>query len=556
MSSPSIRRAQDYVASAFGLSPEARQQVVHAALDRGTRDSAIYWLQLFLAMTIATLGLVLGSTAVVIGAMLVSPLMSPIVELGLGLAVGSPLLVLRSVVRTTASIVAVIVIAALLTLMLPFHEVTSEIAARTSPTALDLLVAVCCALAAAYTQLRVGSDTAATAAGTAIGIALVPPLCVSGYGVGTRSLEIASGALMLFTANLSAIVVVTTASFVVLGFDAVEVREREHEVLGRAERVTVAVRAARLLERVFSGRSGTWLRLGMPLLFLGAIYVPLQRALREVTWEVRVRSAVQKKIEGLSVRSVGTNLVVKHHAVQLGLVVVGTPAEAAELQRRLELEITAVAGVQPRIEVLAVAEASQLPPPAVPRPEVIAPPPRPAAKTLRAQLDDVLRANLPIDATFRLVASSVSLDDKGRARVVVVHTGARLGPIAAGMLAARFSASFGVEVDVDEVTLEDRRVLTDLPSFILAGVDALTAASRYQGLAVCLTGPAGLEREPAVLPLLSRLSPESGSSLVQDEHLSVWLSDRPCPAPVVVADAGAGDSAGDAAVGDAHDGAP
>ena len=82
---------------------------------------------------------------------------------------------------------------------------TRALTTRTSPTALDLLVAVFCAIAAAYAQVRSGSDTTATAAGTAIGIALVPPLCVVGYGLGTRSREIASGAALLFTANLCAI---------------------------------------------------------------------------------------------------------------------------------------------------------------------------------------------------------------------------------------------------------------------------------------------------------------------------------------------------------------
>jgi len=189
-----VRTAQHRAATALGVDESARTETVVAMLQNNRRRAPGYWIQLTLAMGIATLGLVLGSTAVVIGAMLVSPLMGPIIELGMGFAVGSSFLVLRAAIRVVWSVVIVVGGAALLTLALPFHEVTGEIAARTAPTALDLLVAVFCALTAAYTTVRPASDTTAAAAGTAIGIALVPPLCVIGFGLGTGSVSIAGGA--------------------------------------------------------------------------------------------------------------------------------------------------------------------------------------------------------------------------------------------------------------------------------------------------------------------------------------------------------------------------
>ena len=99
------------------------------------------------------------------------------------------LLVLRAALRVVLSVLLVVTGAALLVLALPFHEITSEIATRVAPTALDLLVAVFCALTAAYTTVRPGSDTTAAAAGTAIGIALVPPLCTVGFGQRVRPVE-------------------------------------------------------------------------------------------------------------------------------------------------------------------------------------------------------------------------------------------------------------------------------------------------------------------------------------------------------------------------------
>src|SRR5690606_18153282 len=139
---------QDALARWLGVPVDGRAAIVRDMFTRHRLDAVSYWLQIVLATGIATLGLVLSSTGIVIGAMLISPLMSPIVGLGMGLAVGAPLLTLRSMFRVAASIVLVVGMAALLTITLPFHETTSEIAARTSPTVLDLVVAAFCALAA------------------------------------------------------------------------------------------------------------------------------------------------------------------------------------------------------------------------------------------------------------------------------------------------------------------------------------------------------------------------------------------------------------------------
>jgi hypothetical protein len=102
-----IEAIQHRVATTLGVDESARTETVVAMLRNNRRRAPGYWIQLTLAMGIATVGLVLNSTAVVIGAMLVSPLMGPIVELGMGFAVGSPLLTLRASLRTFLSIVIV-----------------------------------------------------------------------------------------------------------------------------------------------------------------------------------------------------------------------------------------------------------------------------------------------------------------------------------------------------------------------------------------------------------------------------------------------------------------
>ncbi|NJS13712.1 MAG: DUF389 domain-containing protein [Sphingopyxis sp.] len=161
-----------------------------------------YMLMCGLSAGIATLGLLQGSPAVVIGAMLVSPLMSPIVALGFGFASidGKRIRQAAKVVMIGAAIG--IITAILLTWLSPIRNATSEIIARTEPTLLDLLVALLSGVAGGYAIVkRMGG----TAIGVAIATALMPPLATVGYGLATLQMEFAGGALLLFLTNLAAI---------------------------------------------------------------------------------------------------------------------------------------------------------------------------------------------------------------------------------------------------------------------------------------------------------------------------------------------------------------
>jgi uncharacterized hydrophobic protein (TIGR00271 family) len=336
---------QDRVAATFGIAPDDRAASVKTMLAEAGGRRASYWLELLLAIAIATFGLVTGSAAVIIGAMLISPLMGPIVKLGMGLAVGSPFLVTRSLVRVLSSIAVAILGGAAITLLIPFHEVTAEIAARTSPTVIDLLVAVCCAIAAAYAVSRPGSDTTATAAGTAIGIALVPPLCVVGYGVGTRAPQIARGAV---------------ASFLLLGYGQVHVPELEAVELSDRQVGGLAATVARWLDRVFSSSYGLVLRVVMPVLLVVAVYVPLRTSLDEVTWQVRVRAAIEQMIAKIPQESVEDLVEVARHHIDVRLILVGREEDSETLQADLSTRIEALSGVKPLVQVIAVPDAQAL----------------------------------------------------------------------------------------------------------------------------------------------------------------------------------------------------
>lgn len=164
---------------------------------------------------IAILGLLLGSPAVIIGAMLVSPLMGPIIGLGFALAVFDWPEVRRSLVALGAGAGLAVGFAALIVLLSPLRDATSEILARTRPNLFDLLVAIFSALAGTYATVRGRGETIV---GVAIATALMPPLAVVGYGLATSNGLVFGGALALFVTNFIAIALSATAVARFYGF--------------------------------------------------------------------------------------------------------------------------------------------------------------------------------------------------------------------------------------------------------------------------------------------------------------------------------------------------
>lgn len=161
-----------------------------------------YLFLLAMSAGIAILGLLLSSPAVVIGAMLLSPLMGPIMGLGFAIAIGD-FAWMRQAARTLAvgSLLGVL-LCALIVLVSPLQTITSEIVSRTRPSLFDLLVALFSALAGAYAMIR-GRE--GTIVGVAIATALMPPLAVVGFGLATWNWTVFSGALLLFITNLMTI---------------------------------------------------------------------------------------------------------------------------------------------------------------------------------------------------------------------------------------------------------------------------------------------------------------------------------------------------------------
>jgi len=184
-------------------------------LDRGSIPAFSFYFMLAISAVIATLGLLANSAAVIIGAMIIAPLMSPIIAMSYGLVAGRGKLILRSLLTVLTGTILTIGVAIVMTEAIGWTLAGSEIVARMKPTLLDLGVALASGAAAAFAYTRTGISSAL--AGIAIAVALVPPLCTVGIAVALgqeASVEVglatdsfsARGPLLLYLTNIIGII--------------------------------------------------------------------------------------------------------------------------------------------------------------------------------------------------------------------------------------------------------------------------------------------------------------------------------------------------------------
>lgn len=157
------------------------------------------WILIF-SIFVASIGLNVSSTAVVIGAMLISPLMGPIVGIGLSLAINDVDTLKRSLTNLGVMVFLSVLTAFLYFKLSPLTEETPELLARTYPTILDVLIAIFGGLGLIVAKTKSGT-IASVIFGVAIATALMPPLCTVGYGLAIGNASYAGGALYLFSIN-------------------------------------------------------------------------------------------------------------------------------------------------------------------------------------------------------------------------------------------------------------------------------------------------------------------------------------------------------------------
>ncbi|MFO7721093.1 MAG: TIGR00341 family protein [Gillisia sp.] len=281
--------------------------------------TSIFVVMMILSTLIASFGLFGNSSPVIIGAMILAPIISPIVSFAMGMVRYDADMLKTGVVTIIIGTLVSLVFAAAVSLIIPLKVLTPEINARLSPTLLDMGIAIASGIAAAYAHAKAG--IAKSLAGVAIAVALVPPLAVAGIGIGWWDWEVFSGAFLLYLTNLAGIIMFAGITFLLLGFAP--------------------------FKRAKMGLVYTFI-------IIAIVMVPLSLSFNRIKEEARIT----RQLEG----SVIENVVLKEVKVRFGKtllvsvkVVSGEPIQAIEM-RRVKAEIEDRIGRPITLEVVSAIE--------------------------------------------------------------------------------------------------------------------------------------------------------------------------------------------------------
>jgi uncharacterized hydrophobic protein (TIGR00271 family) len=252
------------------LSASAREALYRSVLASSHLDLE-YVAMLAFSGLIALFGLLQNSVAVIIGAMLISPLMNPILAAALALILGDWSLGRRAAAVLGWSIGGVIALTWLVAWLTPLREVTPEILARTNPNLLDLLVAILAGLAGTLALRSESPAAMSIIPGVAIAVAVIPPLATVGYSLSNLHGSMARGAFLLFLTNLVSIILSAASVFIVFGFRPHEKEDRGHLRLRQ--------------------------RMAISALVLVVLAVPLIQTLRKAVAQANLRSAVASALD-------------------------------------------------------------------------------------------------------------------------------------------------------------------------------------------------------------------------------------------------------------------
>tara|TARA_R100001369_G_scaffold26921_1_gene48628 strand:- start:22367 stop:24235 length:1869 start_codon:yes stop_codon:yes gene_type:complete len=191
-------------------------QELFKVLKENAKLSSSFLVMMILATLIATFGLFGDSSPVIIGAMILAPIIAPIVSFSMGMVRYDTNMLKTGIVTILIGTLVALIFAAAVSIIIPLKILTNEINARLTPNLLDMGIAVASGIAAAYAHAKEG--IAKSLAGVAIAVALVPPLAVAGIGIGWWDWEVFSGAFLLYLTNLAGIIMFAGITFLLLGF--------------------------------------------------------------------------------------------------------------------------------------------------------------------------------------------------------------------------------------------------------------------------------------------------------------------------------------------------
>lgn len=412
---------------------QARRGVDHDEIAQSVYENGgltpRYMMMIVIAAAIAMLGMMMNAPVVVIGAMLVSPMMGPIMALGFSLALLDWEELKRSLVAMGVGVLAVFGVALLLTLLSPLKEPTSEILSRTRPNFFDLLIAVFSGVAGAYAVIKARGDTII---GVAIATALLPPVCAVGFGVATGDLRIAAGGFFLFMTNMVAIAFSATLIAGYYGF-------RPRMLSSRAPWRGVAVVIAFLL-----------------------LSAPLVLSLRAIALESRAvsesRFAINDIFSGAESRVTLLDARADREKVSVSALV-STRALVADAQSRLQERLTAAlhVPVEATLDQIVVAD------------------PQAAARAVQASAasapDPVAALRGRLSDSVPFATDALMVDGEGRRAVVLLRPDAGLD------LSSAFALEKALRTKFEGVDVWVTPPLEGLDTVDLADVDARAQAA-------------------------------------------------------------------------------
>lgn len=194
------KRVKSYLKELLSLRDDADPEATIESITKSVEFKGVNVWVLFFAIIVASLGLNVNSTAVIIGAMLISPLMGPINGIGLSIGISDDELLRKSMYNYLVMVVISFVASSLYFFVSPLGDAQSELLARTSPTIFDVMIAFFGGMAGIVALSR-KSQPITVISGVAIATALMPPLCTAGYGLATLQLKYMVGAFYLFFIN-------------------------------------------------------------------------------------------------------------------------------------------------------------------------------------------------------------------------------------------------------------------------------------------------------------------------------------------------------------------
>jgi uncharacterized hydrophobic protein (TIGR00271 family) len=258
----------------------------YRSIRRGGRPNRDFYTMIAMSAGIASLGLILDSAAVIIGAMLVAPLMSAIIGMGLATVQGDFRFLMLTLRATLSGALAAIGTGALLGLIHFGGEATSQMLQRTEPTPLDMAVALLSGIAAAYALCRKNVSNALP--GVAIAVALVPPLATVGVSLSGGKWNMAWGAFELFLSNMVGIIFASALVFASFGFKPGMAPGQDH-------------RRIKIFQRSFLGAAF------LVILLIGVLAGHTIRNTHRAALKDQVKVIIERNLSGLGISSENAN---------------------------------------------------------------------------------------------------------------------------------------------------------------------------------------------------------------------------------------------------------